>query len=129
LGNRKQGNITFVGKSGERYPFEVWPLETRFRPLAAVYFVTKRAYGSDTYRRASHDAIYIGRTEDLAGSLADPAALARYAKFGANCVCTLVIEGLERGLAVEQDLLAQYSTHCNHRQRAESVFAESGNPG
>lgn len=122
----RQGNILFVGKSGERYPFEVWPLETRFRPVAGVYFVTRRAYDSGTYRRASHDAIFIGRTEDLASSLAEPAPLERFAKFGANCVCVLLIGDLERCLAVEQDLLANYRTHCNHRQRADRVFAASG---
>ena len=58
------GGITFNGKSGEKYYFKAWPLNTKFNPLGAVYFVTKRAFNDKTYRRASHQSIYIGQTAD-----------------------------------------------------------------
>jgi len=66
----RKGSVNFVGKSGERYHFQAWSLEARFKSIAAVYFVTKRAYDNGTYHRASHDGIYIGQTEDLSGALA-----------------------------------------------------------
>ena len=78
----KQGSVTFVGKSGERYQFQVWPLDARFKPVAAVYYVTKRAYDSGTYRRACHDGIFIGQTEDLSGALAPAARPACFSKIG-----------------------------------------------
>jgi hypothetical protein len=56
------GGITFNGKSGEKYYFKAWPLNTKFNPLGAVYFVTKRVFNDKTYRRASHQSIYIGQT-------------------------------------------------------------------
>jgi hypothetical protein len=121
----RHGSVTFGGKSGEKYHFQVWPLGTRFKSLAAVYFVTKRAYDNSTYRRACHDGIYIGQTENLADALAVEAQLQRFRKFGANCVCVHVLADEARRVAVEQDLLAVNSTHCNHEARAARVFIET----
>ena len=122
----KQGSITFVGKSGEQYRFEVWSLEARFKPVAAVYFVTKRSYDNGTYRRACHDGIYIGQTEDLSGSLAAEPQIERYRKYGANCVCVHLVADEGRRIAVEQDLLAAHSTYCNHEARAARIFSGTG---
>ena len=119
----RQGSVFFGGKSGEKYHFQVWPLETRFKSVAAVYFVTKRAYDNSTYRRACHDGIYIGQTENLSGSLAAEAQLERFRKFGANCVCVYLLPDEERRIAVEQDLLAAHSTHCNQQARAARIFS------
>ncbi len=121
------GGITFNGKSGEKYYFKAWPLHTRFNPLGAVYFVTKRVFSDKTYRRASHESIYIGETTDLTGPLAMPVQLACFDKHGANCICVYVDASEERRLAVVQDLLAAHRTTCNdmreHRTRAQ---AEAG---
>jgi hypothetical protein len=119
----KYGNITFGGKTGETYHFQVWPLETRFKSVAAVYFVTKRAYDNSTYRRACHDGIYIGQTENLSGALVAAAQLERFRKFGANCVCIHLLADEGRRIAVEQDLLAVHSTRCNHEARAARIFS------
>ena len=84
---KRQGNISFAGTSGRQYAFQVWPMDTRFKPVAAVYFVTKRAYRNRTYHTASHDAIYIGQTDSLADAFSNTASLERFQKFEANCVC------------------------------------------
>lgn len=122
----RQGNITFGGKSGEKYLFQVWPFETRFKPVAAVYFVTKRAYDNSTYRRASHDGIYIGHTADLSAVLASESLRDRFKRFGANCICVHVLADEARRISIEQDLLAMHSTHCNHHDRAASLFSAMG---
>ena len=122
----RQGSVTFVGKSGELYHFQVWSLDARFKSVAAVYFVTKRAYDNSTYRRACHDGIFIGQTENLSGSLAAGAQLERFRKFGANCVCVYPLAAEERRIAVEQDLLAAHRTHCNHQDRAARIFSAMG---
>jgi hypothetical protein len=122
------GGITFNGKSGEKYYFKAWPLQTRFNPLGAVYFVTKRAFNDKTYRRASHESIYIGQTADLTAPLATPLHLACFDKHGANCICVYVDAIEERRLAIAQDLLAAHSTTCNDireprsRAQAEADF-------
>ena len=62
IGMAKYGDIMFSGKSGEKYCFHAWPLETRFKSLGGVYFVTKRVFKNKNYDRASHEGIYIGQT-------------------------------------------------------------------
>jgi hypothetical protein len=110
----KYGSITFTGKSGEKYRFDAWSLETRFRALGAVYFVTKRMHENTTYTRASHDSIFIGHTPDLAGQYDTYSRSASFAKHGANCICILLLENEERRVAVANDLLDLHSTHCNN---------------
>jgi len=107
------GSVTFTGKSGEHYRFDVWPVETRFKALAAVYFVTKRTYENATYRRASHESIYIGQTASLADPLGTGAQLTCFTKHGANCICIHLHPSEERRQAVEQDLLALHNPTCN----------------
>lgn len=119
---RRQGTINFSGASGRRYAFQVWPMETRFKPLAAVYFVTKRAYRNRTYRTASHDAIYIGHTDSLADAFGGGVSPERFLKFEANCVCVHpLIDPVQRA-AVVADLLGANSTHCNDDSRAARNF-------
>jgi len=38
----KFGRVTFTGDSGRDYAFAAYPRETRFKPVAAVYVITKR---------------------------------------------------------------------------------------
>jgi hypothetical protein len=118
----KYGSITFTGKSGEEYRFDAWSIDTRFKALAAVYFVTKRTRENTTYNRSSHDNIYIGHTATLADPFDTHARFACFTKYGANCICIYLLEDEERRIAVESDLLASYSTHCNQRQRVVRLF-------
>ena len=125
------GGISFVGKSGEKYYFHAWPLETRFKSVGAVYFVTKRSFSNKTYRIAGHESIYIGQTGNLGDPAATPLRVERFLKHGANCVCVYLDPSEERRLAVAQDLLAAHSTSCNDereyktRLQAEAEFQTS----
>jgi hypothetical protein len=118
----KYGSITFTGKSGEKYLFDAWSIETRFKALAAVYFVTRRALENTTYNRASHDNIYIGQTANLADPFDTHSRFACFVKYQANCVCVHLLEEQERRNEVESDLLESHSTHCNQRQRMTRLF-------
>lgn len=109
----KYGNITFSGKSGEKYCFQAWSLETRFKALPGVFFVTKRMFKNKNYDRACHEAVYIGQTGNLADPFGTQSQLDCFVKHGANCVCVFATDTEERRLAVEQDLLAVHSTSCN----------------
>lgn len=120
-----QGKVSFTGKSGRQHVFWAWPLDTRFKPVAAVYFITKRAYRNSTYRMASHDAIYIGQTENLAETFAATVSLERYLQHGANCICVFLLADAEQRLAIEQDLLASNSTYCNGGGNGRSNYLGS----
>jgi len=118
----KFSDITFSGKSGVRYRFQVWSLDTRFKPLAAVYVVTKRAQLNITYNRASHDIVYIGQTASLADPFATESQFDCFRKHGANCVCIHLAEDEARRLAAEEDLLALHETHCNQKEKLRRLF-------
>ena len=118
----RYGSITFTGKSGEKYRFDAWSLETRFKALGAVYFVTRRAMENTTYNRASHDNIYIGQTASLADPFDTHSRFGCFTKYGANCVCVHLLENEAQRNAVENDLLDLHSTHCNQRQRVTRLF-------
>ena len=109
----KYGDIMFSGKSGEKYCFHAWPLETRFKSLGGVYFVTKRVFKNKNYDRASHEGIYIGQTNNLADPFGTQSQLDRFKKHGANCICVYPLENEEQRLAVEQDMIAGNNTFCN----------------
>lgn len=88
----KRHTIVFGGAWGQRYRFQVWPLEARFRPVGGVFMVTRRAFNNATFRRASHEVLYIGETSDLSGSLWSVSRLDGFRKQGANCVCVFPTE-------------------------------------
>jgi hypothetical protein len=115
-------DITFTGKSGEKYHFQAWSLDTRFKPLAAVYFVTKRARDNTTYSRSSHDGIFIGQTASLADPFGTASQFECFRKYGANCICILLLESEERRIAVEADLDSHHRTYCNRRERINRLF-------
>ena len=104
------GSVVFKGRSGETYRFEVWPMETRFRPAGAVYFVTKREITAGTFTRAGHEHLYLGTTPDLSGPLGTPVELAWLTQHGANCVCLYAAAGEPARTAIQQDLEAEYPT-------------------
>jgi hypothetical protein len=104
------GSVVFSGKSGEKYRFETWPLETRFKPIGAVYFVTKREAGKGTYNRAGHEHMFLGHTADISGPLGTAAQLEWFDKHGANCVCVYAAESESRRVAIQQDLEEEYPT-------------------
>lgn len=98
------GTVIFSGKSGEKYRFEVWPVETRFQPTPAVYFVTRREATAGTYSGAGHEHIYLGHTPDISRPLGTSAQLAWFNANGANCVCVHAAESEERRSAIKRDL-------------------------
>ena len=122
------GGITFNGKSGEKYYFKAWPLATRFNPLGAVYFITKRVFADKTYRRASHESIYIGQTADLTAPLGSPPELGCFEKNGANCICVYVDASEERRVAIAQDLLAAHRTTCNDMREERKRYQTEREP-
>ena len=122
------GGITFNGKSGEKYYFKAWPLQTRFNPLGAVYFITKRVFADKTYRRASHESIFIGQTADLTAPLGLPAELGCFEKNGANCICVYVDANEERRVAIAQDLLAAHRTTCNDMREERKRYQTEHDP-
>jgi hypothetical protein len=111
------GTVVFNGKSGEKYRFEAWPMETRFQPAAAVYFVTKREVAVGTFTRAGHENMFLGQTSDLSAPLGTAAQLAWFEKHGANCVCIYSAENEAQRVAIQKDLESGYPTTFGARDK------------
>lgn len=105
----RQGSVTYAGKSGEQYHFQAWSLDVMFKPVAAVYFYTRRSYGNGTYRRANHEIIHIGHAADLSSLLTTKTE--RYREAGANCICVHLVADDPRREAIERDLQAMHGDH------------------
>lgn len=105
----KYGDLMLSGKSGEKYCFQAWPFDTRFRSVGAVFFVTKRLFRNKTFRRASHEVIYIGQTASMSDPLGTISQLQAFEKAGANCVCVYPTADEAQRMNMVEDLLAGHS--------------------
>ena len=107
----KLSNIEIAGKSGSKYSFGVYPYDTTWKEIGAVYVVTKRTVqpnGSGT-----HDFIYVGQTDNLKERHTGHHKADCFTRRGANCLCALVEESEETRLAIETDLIAGHTWPCN----------------
>lgn len=129
--------ITFKGRSGERYRFQAWPLETKFKPVAGVYVVTKRVYEDRTFAsRARHQSLLIGQSPNLANALSQSDRTQLLAQ-GANCVCVCAVADEARRSHIERDLLEgneqsggmlQYLVRAPVPEQAPGAAAPVGRP-
>lgn len=108
----KLSDVTFEGKSGQRFKFGVYDFGVTFQPgYPAVYFVTNRYRKSDG--KHTHERIYIGQTDDLAVKLENHRKLECFQSFGANCICVFGEPDATRRAEIHADLLERYSPPCN----------------
>ncbi len=98
----KLGTIKFSGKSGERYPFVAYSLETVFdKAFSGVYVATRRKEGKSK-KGFVHKRICTGQSDDLRQSLAsvEPS----FSERGANCICVHAENDQAARQKIEQDL-------------------------
>ncbi len=106
----KIADATFKGKTGS-YSFEVYPVDTSFKAVGAVYIFTKRVVNPDG--KGTHTLLYIGQTESLKDRIPDHEKWPCAKKNGVNCICVHRDDNEESRLAKETDLRAEHSTPCN----------------
>jgi hypothetical protein len=106
----KIADATFSGKSGS-YEFEVYPLNTTFNTVGAVYVFTKRTV--DASGRGTHALIYIGQADSLADRIPKHDKWPCVMQNGANCICVHRDDNEQSRLGKETDLRAAFSTPCN----------------
>ena len=106
----KIADATFKGESGS-YDFEVYPADTSFNAVGAVYIFTKRTVGADG--KGSHTLLYIGQTDSLKDRIPDHEKWPCAQRNGVNCVCAHRDDDEDSRLTKEADLLAAIDTPCN----------------
>lgn len=104
--DRKSTNINFVGKSGRRYCFQAWPLDTTLSPMGGgIFIITKRECLDRTFpTKASHRCLLIAQTPDLAMALTKT-DLRKVQEQGGNCICVYRTSDETERLQVENDLV------------------------
>jgi hypothetical protein len=104
--DRKSTSINFAGKSGQRYCFQAWPLDTTLSPMGGgIFIITKRECLDRTFpTKASHRCLVIGHTADLAAALTK-ADLRKLLEQGANCICVYRLSSDAERVQVENDLI------------------------
>jgi len=98
----KFGTVKFSGKSGTRYPFTAYPLETVFaRGFSGVFVVTQRKPGKPGSRFV-HRKISTGQSNGLCHPLAGEEG--SFTERGANCICVHAEKDKAARQTIAQDL-------------------------
>ncbi|MFY9227526.1 MAG: hypothetical protein WAQ98_32945 [Blastocatellia bacterium] len=108
----KIADITFKGKSGS-YSFEVYPKNTSFNDVGAVYIFTKRKVSSD--KKATHTLLYIGQTDSLKKRIPNHEKWPCVEENGVNCICVHRDDNEKSRLNKETDLRVSNQTPCNEQ--------------
>ena len=102
--------VTFTGKSGNRYEFNVYPRETSFKDVGGVYVF------SSVNSQGYHTPLYIGQTRSL-----EDRRLTYHEKWecahplGGDTICTHREDNEARRLRIERDLINAYNPACNNQ--------------
>lgn len=107
----KIGNLTLTGKSKQKYDFDVYPINTNFKSIGAVYYISKRTKKSDGTR--NHEKIYIGQTGDISERFDNHHKENCFNLHGANCISICQNNNENDRFNMETDLIQQYNPPCN----------------
>jgi hypothetical protein len=102
----KSSTIVFQGKSGERYRFQAWPMDTKFKATGGIYIVTRRECLDRTFpNMATHRCLAIGQIANLAAAVFTKAESSKLTAEGANCICVYPVADEARRIEIERDLI------------------------
>lgn len=106
------GTMTATVAPEEVYEFSAYPWGTVFKPLGAVYVITKRTVKSDgsTY----YSPIYVGYTDDLSTCFDNHDRAYCFEKYGANCICVLGVEDEQLRSKLLSEVAARCDPVCNY---------------
>ncbi len=111
MGKLTNNVLTIVGKSGKKYTFKLYTIDTKFKPLSAIYLFTER-YVS-TNNKYNHNLIYCGMTGDLSIRFKDHHKDGCIEKHNANCICIFSVDTEKERKEIETDILEAKSFLCN----------------
>ena len=98
---------TWTGKSGKKYEYETYSMNTTWNDVPGNYIFAKEA------PPGSWEALYIGQTESFKDRLPNHEALPCVGQNGGTHVHARKNEGKQARLDEEADLLANGKTPCN----------------
>jgi hypothetical protein len=107
----KIGTLKIEGKSGNEYAFDLYPIDTTFKSLGAVYVITKRVAKSGG--GGSHTFLYVGETGGLDTRFEDHHKQECFDDYGANCIGIHLESSARSRTAKESDLHDGHDWPCN----------------
>lgn len=100
-------SVSLTGASGHSYNFEVFPWQTQFNRVGAVYCVLKRK------PEGNYTILYIGHTGDLSTRFDDHHKQLCFDRNRKTHIGIHPEPTESRRLAIERDLLGNYNPLCN----------------
>lgn len=107
----KIDEVTFTGRSGERYTFRVYVWETKFKSVPGVYVVASRTVEPD--RRAEYAPLFVDEAADLSAAMTRHPRDECFQLYYGNVVGVLKEEQAQRRAAIVEDLVAGLAPPCN----------------
>ena len=98
--------VTVTGSSGAQYSFKVYPWDTQFKAVGAVYLVLRKG-------NPNFDLLYVGQTEDLSSRFDDHHKQPCFDRKGRTHIAILVESSEAQQLRIESDLVTKYQPSCN----------------
>lgn len=105
------GTMKLEGTSGAVYRFHIYPWAATFKPVGAVYFLTRRF--ERTGGGFHHERVYLGRTPDLSHAFDKHNKNDSFKEHLVNCVCVHRENDATLREKIEQDLLPKHKTLLN----------------
>ena len=102
----KETSVTLKGNSGRSYDFDVYPWNTSFNAIGAVYSVLKRIGSNFTI-------LYIGQTNDLSERFDNHHKQACFDRNNKTHIAIHAESSEPRRFTIETDLVRNYSPTCN----------------
>jgi hypothetical protein len=102
--------LTLSGDTYVAYDFDIFPIDAKFHPIAAVFVVTRRTGRGGA---AEHEVLYVGETAKLQEHLSDHPKAECFARHQADCVGVLRQEDSTARQETIKDLIAQLRPPCN----------------
>jgi len=107
----KIADYTIAGASGTKYTFGIYPRETSWKDVGAVYILTKRTIKQDG--GGSHTHVYVGQTQNMNDRHMNHHKVECFDSYNANCIGVFLESSEEKQLEIEADILASGSWPCN----------------
>lgn len=95
-------SINAKGQSGQSYSFDLYPFDTVFNPVSAVYMFLR-----------DNVALYIGKAKDLSNRMSNHHKEDQAKRLGANRIGVLRVNADADRDRIERDLIASHQPQCN----------------
>jgi hypothetical protein len=102
--------LTLSGDTYVAYDFDIFPIDAKFHPIAAVYVVARRTGRGGA---AEHEVLYVGETARLEQHFADHPKAECFTRHMAACVGVHRQEDRTARQETVKDLVAQLRPACN----------------